>query len=38
MIIGYTKFGEIISLSFDKHFVKTTICDLAQGGKGISSD
>lgn len=38
MMIGYTKFGEIISLSYDKHFIKTTICDLSQGGKGISYD
>lgn len=38
MMIGYTKFGEIISVSYDKYFIKTTICDLAQGGKGISYD
>jgi WD40 repeat protein len=38
MLIGYCRSGAIISVSYDKLFVKTTISELPTGEKGISYD
>jgi hypothetical protein len=38
MMIGYCQNGKVISLSYDKYFITTTMTELPNGEKGISYD